>query len=156
MLQAHIIKYLLFDCRHREKSMPLDVSVVLDKIGINFCRHPASLFIFFFFSAVPQRMLKPTEAQQMEALWQSMSNILWTIGENQKVFVVLPGEIPHIPHSHAYFQDSVTEKLYFFEFIQLDDLQIFLKRFLYYVSDCLSVVRIYYSLTILGQCGRSD
>lgn len=27
VLQAHIIKYLLFDCRHREKSLPLDVSV---------------------------------------------------------------------------------------------------------------------------------
>lgn len=79
-------------------------------------------------------MLKPTEAQQLEALWQSMANILWTIGEHQKVIVVLPGEIPHIPHSHTYFQDSVTEKLYFFEFIQLDDLQIFLKRYLYYVS----------------------
>lgn len=70
----------------------------------------------------------------MEALWHSMANILWAIGEQQKVTVVLPGEIPHIPHSHSYFQDSVTEKLYFFEFIQLDDLQIFLKRFLCYVS----------------------
>ena len=70
----------------------------------------------------------------MEALFQSMANILWNIGERQKVIVVLPGEIPHIPHSHTYFQDSVTEKLYFFEFIQLDDLQIFLKRYLYYVS----------------------
>lgn len=85
---------------------------------------------------VIRRMLKPTEAQQLEALWQSMANILWTIGERQKVIVVLPGEIPHIPHSHSYFQDSVTEKLYFFEFIQLDDLQIFLKRYLYYVSVC--------------------
>lgn len=70
----------------------------------------------------------------MEALCQSMANILWNIGERQKVIVVLPGEIPHIPHSHSYFQDSVTEKLYFFEFIQLHDLQIFLKRYLYYVS----------------------
>lgn len=82
-------------------------------------------------------MLKPNEAQQMEALWQSMANILWNIGERQKVLVVLPGDIPHIPHSHTYFQDSVTEKLYFFEFLQLDDLQIFLKRYLYYVSITL-------------------
>lgn len=79
-------------------------------------------------------MLKPNEAQQMEALWQSMARILWNIGEQVKVLIVLPGDIPHIPHSHTYFQDSVTEKLYFFEFIQLDDLQIFLKRFLYFVS----------------------
>lgn len=79
-------------------------------------------------------MLKPTEAQQTEALWEAMANILWNIGEKTKVTVVLPGEIPHIPHSHTYFQDSVTEKLYLFEITQLDDLQIFIKRYLFYVS----------------------
>lgn len=130
VLQAHIMKYLLFDCRSREKSLPLDVSVTRVIPRVPFIVNillPSS-------SSSSCSMLKPTEAQQLEALWQSMANILWSIGERQRVVVVLPGEIPHIPHSHTYFQDSVTEKLYFFEFIQLDDLQIFLKRYLYYVS----------------------
>lgn len=30
VLQAHIIKYLLFDCRSKEKSLPLDVSVGIE------------------------------------------------------------------------------------------------------------------------------
>lgn len=43
VLQAHIIKYLLFDCRSREKSLPLDVSVLRGAFisslvgGINSC-----------------------------------------------------------------------------------------------------------------------
>ncbi|GAB0098483.1 Ubiquitin carboxyl-terminal hydrolase MINDY [Sergentomyia squamirostris] len=105
VLQAFIIKYFLFDSRAMEKSLPLDV------------------------------LLKPTEAQQHEALWRSISTILWMIGEKQHVKVVLPGEIPHIPHSHTYFQDSVTEKLYFFEFTNLEDLQIFIKRFLFFFLE---------------------
>lgn len=57
------------------------------------------------------QLLKPTEAEQTTALWSSMSEILWNIGEKQSAIVVLPGEIPHIPHSHTYFQDNVTEKV---------------------------------------------
>lgn len=80
------------------------------------------------------RLLKPTEAEQADALWSAMSEILWMIGEKSKAIVSLPGDIPHIAHSHKYFQDTVTEKLYLFEITSLDDLQIFLKRYLVYVS----------------------
>lgn len=58
-----------------------------------------------------RRMLKPNELQQTEALLAAMSEILWNIGEKTKVIVVLPGDAPLIPHSHTYFQDSVTEKV---------------------------------------------
>lgn len=63
-----------------------------------------------------------------------MAEILWNVGEKTKAIVTLPGEIPHISHSHVYFQDSVTEKLYLFEIENLEELQIFIKRFLFYVS----------------------
>lgn len=57
------------------------------------------------------RLLKPTETQQNEALLDSMAEILWNVGEKSQVTVVVPGELPHIQHSHTYFQDSVTEKV---------------------------------------------
>lgn len=81
-----------------------------------------------------------------------MSEILWNIGEKTQVTIVLPGDNPHVVHSHSYFQDSVTEKvywvliksieirtqfffqLYLFELTQLEDVQIFLKRHLHFVS----------------------
>jgi ubiquitin carboxyl-terminal hydrolase MINDY-3/4 len=69
------------------------------------------------------------------ALWNSISEILWNVGEKTKVNVCLPGDVPHISHSHAYFQDNVTEKLWIFEFTKLEDLQIFIKRYLFYFTD---------------------
>lgn len=42
---------------------------------------------------------------------ESMADILWNVGEKTQVTVVVPGEMPHIQHSHTYFQDSVTEKV---------------------------------------------
>lgn len=57
------------------------------------------------------RLLKPTEAQQNEALIAAISEILWNIGEKTKVIIALTGETNLIPHSHTYFQDSVTEKV---------------------------------------------
>lgn len=57
------------------------------------------------------RLLKPTESQQNEALIAAISEILWNIGEKTKVMVALTGETNLIPHSHTYFQDSVTEKV---------------------------------------------
>lgn len=80
------------------------------------------------------QMLKPSEVEQQTALWTAISEMLWNVGERQKVIVVLPGDVPHIQHSHTYFQDSVTEKLYLFEFVSREELQIFIKRYLYYVS----------------------
>lgn len=58
-------------------------------------------------------MLKPNEMQQTEALIAALSEIIWNIGEKSKVVVALPGDAIHIPHSHTYFQDSVTEKVIF-------------------------------------------
>lgn len=80
------------------------------------------------------RLLRPADGQQSDALLAAMSEILWHVGEKAKVTVVLPGETPHISHSHTYFQDSVTERLFLFHFNDLEDLQIFLKRYLYFVS----------------------
>lgn len=60
-----------------------------------------------------EKLLKPTESEQTMALWNSISEILWNVGEKTKTFVCLPGDVPHISHSHAYFQDNVTEKVSF-------------------------------------------
>lgn len=78
-------------------------------------------------------MLKPTECEQQQALWTAISEILWNIGERQKVIVGMPGDIPHLQHTNAYFQDGVTEKIYLFEFVAREELQIFIKRYLYHV-----------------------
>lgn len=104
VIQAFVIKHLLFDRRSKEKSVPIE------------------------------QLLRPNEDEQQIALWTSISSMLWNIGEKQRAEVVLPGDVPHIPHSHNYFQDSVTERLYMFEFTKLEDLQIFIKRYLHYVS----------------------
>lgn len=81
VIQAFIIKYFIFDNRPKEKSVPLE------------------------------KLLKPTESEQIMAMWNSISEILWNVGEKTKTIVCLPGDVPHISHSHAYFQDNVTEKV---------------------------------------------
>lgn len=111
VLQAFIIKYFIFDCKPRDKSV------------------------------VMEELLKPTEAEQAQALYLAISDILWNIGEKTKALIVLPGENSLIPHSHAYFQDNVTEKLFFFEFTKLDEMQIFMKRYLPYVSDSFDLLK---------------
>ncbi|XP_037050294.1 inactive ubiquitin carboxyl-terminal hydrolase MINDY-4B isoform X1 [Bradysia coprophila] len=106
VLQAYIMKNIIFDLRPKDKkSVPIEF------------------------------LLKPNESQQNEALIAAMSEILWNIGEKTQVTTVLPGENPHVVHSHSYFQDSVTEKLYLFQLTKLEDLQIFLKRHLHYYTD---------------------
>lgn len=80
-------------------------------------------------------LLQPTEVQQAEALLNAMADILWMISERTKVCVVLPGEVAHIVHSQTYFLDGVTEKLMLFDVHSLEDLQILLKRYLYFVSE---------------------
>lgn len=81
VIQAFIIKYFIFDNRPKEKSVPLE------------------------------KLLRPTDSEQVMALWNSISEILWNVGEKTKTIVCLPGDVPHISHSHAYFQDNVTEKV---------------------------------------------
>lgn len=71
----------------------------------------AFFLIFSLFRLLEFRLLKPNESQQTDALIAAISEILWCIAEKVKVIVVLPGETPHIVHSHTYFQDSVTERV---------------------------------------------
>lgn len=108
-----------------------------------------------------------------------MAEILWNVGEKTKAIVTLPGEIPHISHSHVYFQDSVTEKvygfgtsfwkklinysyfqLYLFELTNLEELQIFIKRFLFYVSvftmSLVHLVNIFFTCSLPKVQGLSS
>ncbi|XP_070505107.1 inactive ubiquitin carboxyl-terminal hydrolase MINDY-4B-like [Chironomus tepperi] len=105
VVQAFLIKYFIFDNRPKEKSVPLD------------------------------KLLKPTESEQVAAMWNSLSEILWNVGDKTKVNVCLPGDSPHISHSQSYFQDNITEKLSIFEFNKLEDLQIFIKRYVFFFTD---------------------
>lgn len=57
------------------------------------------------------RCLKPSKQQQLDALCKSFTEILWKIGENEKVIVSLPQEKSYVPHSLNYFQDNITEKV---------------------------------------------
>lgn len=59
------------------------------------------------------RLLRPNAQQQTEALLATMVEILMIIAEKSKVTIVLPGNEAYIPHSISYFQDSVTEKVFF-------------------------------------------
>lgn len=49
--------------------------------------------------------------QQIDALLNAMAEILWSVGEKSKVIIPLPGDVIFIPHSHTYFQDTVTERV---------------------------------------------
>lgn len=62
VVQAFLIKYFIFDNRPKEKSVPLD------------------------------KLLKPTESEQVAAMWNSLSEILWNVGDKTKVNVCLPGD----------------------------------------------------------------
>ncbi|XP_023711806.1 inactive ubiquitin carboxyl-terminal hydrolase MINDY-4B isoform X5 [Cryptotermes secundus] len=105
VVQGHIIKHLLFEKRGKDQ-------------------HPR-----------PDMMLKPSRIRQIEALWTAIADILWRIGEKSKCSVVLPQDLVHVPHSHKYLQDGITEKLNIFEFTDLEDLQIFIKRHIYIFED---------------------
>jgi len=55
--------------------------------------------------------MKPSKQQQLEALCKTLTEILWKIGENNKVIICLPQEKSYVPHSLNYFQDNVTERV---------------------------------------------
>uniref|UniRef100_A0A1B6CE23 Ubiquitin carboxyl-terminal hydrolase MINDY n=1 Tax=Clastoptera arizonana TaxID=38151 RepID=A0A1B6CE23_9HEMI len=82
-------------------------------------------------SQSPEQLLKASLIRQIEALLSAICDILWRIGEATKATLCLPQEVVYIPHSHNYFQDSITEKLHIFDFTNKEDLQIFLKRYIY-------------------------
>lgn len=69
------------------------------------------MFVLVFTIWRNPRLLKPNEVQQIDALLTAMSEVLWGIGEKAKVIVPLPGDVVLFPHSHTYFQDTVTERV---------------------------------------------
>ncbi|XP_046820221.1 probable ubiquitin carboxyl-terminal hydrolase MINDY-4 isoform X2 [Vespa crabro] len=102
----------------------------------------------------PDILLKPSYDRQVEVLCLAISEIIWRcaggfVAHNQnssciassnldiksvsvpKAIVALPQKIPYLQHSVQYFQDGLTETLHLFEFISIEDLQIFIKRYLY-------------------------
>lgn len=112
-LQAHIIKWLLFDSRPQSKDSRS--------------------------SLPPDHYLRPSEERQEEALWRACSEVIWRCaggfthkaGEESKAVVALPSDNVYVQHSSKYYQDGITEKLHFFDFKSLEDLEIFMKRYLY-------------------------
>ncbi|XP_050422611.1 inactive ubiquitin carboxyl-terminal hydrolase MINDY-4B isoform X3 [Adelges cooleyi] len=81
------------------------------------------------------RCLKPSKQQQLDALSRSLTTILWKTGENKQVVICLPQEKSYVSHSLNYFQDNVTEKLHLFELTNVEDLEIFIKRYLHLFQD---------------------
>ncbi|XP_008468037.1 uncharacterized protein LOC103505482 [Diaphorina citri] len=61
-------------------------------------------------SSAPEILLKPTRLKQLEALYTSIADILWRIGEKDKVTVALPSDTAYVAHSLQYFTDNVTER----------------------------------------------
>ncbi|XP_033333724.2 inactive ubiquitin carboxyl-terminal hydrolase MINDY-4B isoform X1 [Megalopta genalis] len=105
--------------------------------------------------ANPESLLKPSYDRQIDVLTSSIAEIIWrcaggfvatssgssanqNISGNANVpraIVVLPQETAYLQHSVQYFQDGLTETLHLFEFESLDDLEIFIKRYLYLFQD---------------------
>ncbi|CAL7939567.1 unnamed protein product [Xylocopa violacea] len=103
----------------------------------------------------PESLLKPSYDRQIDVLTSSIAEIVWRCAggfvvqntgcsPNQSVtgnanvpraVVVLPQETPYVQHSVQYFQDGLTETLHLFEFESLQDLEIFIKRYLYLFQD---------------------
>ncbi|XP_043480672.1 inactive ubiquitin carboxyl-terminal hydrolase MINDY-4B [Leptopilina heterotoma] len=101
-----------------------------------------------------ETLLKPNYDQQMEVLACAIAEIIWrcaggfatqsasSVNLNTvsnisipKAIVTLPQETPYLQHSVQYFQDGLTETLHLFEFTSLEDLEIFIKRYLYLFQD---------------------
>ncbi|XP_060813326.1 inactive ubiquitin carboxyl-terminal hydrolase MINDY-4B isoform X2 [Bombus pascuorum] len=105
--------------------------------------------------ANPESMLKPSYDRQIDVLTLTIAEIIWRCAggfavqstgysPNQSVtgnanapraVVALPQETPYVQHSVQYFQDGLTETLHLFEFDSLEDLEIFIKRYLYLFQD---------------------
>ncbi|XP_017878247.1 inactive ubiquitin carboxyl-terminal hydrolase MINDY-4B isoform X2 [Ceratina calcarata] len=105
--------------------------------------------------ATPESLLKPSYDRQIDVLTASIAEIIWrcaggfavqnigcspnqTVTGNVNVpraVVVLPQDTPYVQHSVQYFQDGLTETLHLFEFESVQDLEIFIKRYLYLFQD---------------------
>ncbi|CAH1643121.1 unnamed protein product [Spodoptera littoralis] len=135
-LQAHVIKWLLFDSRPKTKDNKCDVP--------------------------PDTYLRPSEDRQEEALWRACSEVIWRCGGGNsgqagvepKAVVALPTDHCYVQHSSQYYQDGVTEKLHIFEFTSLEDLQIFLKRYLYLfqTEDGVGALLLLYACVLSRGC----
>ncbi|KAG7199210.1 hypothetical protein KM043_018081 [Ampulex compressa] len=105
--------------------------------------------------STPEVLLKPMYDRQIEGLTAAIAEIIWrcaggftsqsgscSYSQNlmsdqtvPKAVVALPQETPYLQHSVGYFQDGLTETLHLFEFSALEDLHIFVKRYLYLFHD---------------------
>nr|XP_034194734.1 inactive ubiquitin carboxyl-terminal hydrolase MINDY-4B isoform X1 [Osmia lignaria] len=104
--------------------------------------------------ASPESLLKPSYDRQIDVLTSAIAEIIWrcaggfvaqnTGSQNQGVtgnastaraIIALPQEIPYVQHTVRYFQDGLTETLHLFELDSLEDLEIFIKRYLYLFQD---------------------
>ncbi|XP_053601653.1 inactive ubiquitin carboxyl-terminal hydrolase MINDY-4B isoform X5 [Plodia interpunctella] len=135
-LQAHIIKWLLFDSRPLTRD---------NKSALP-----------------PDTYLRPSEDRQEEALWRACSEVIWKCGGGfnpqsgvePKAVVALPSENTYVQHSSHYYQDGITEKLHFFEFKNMEDLQIFVKRYLYLfqIEEGSGALLLLYSVILSRGC----
>ncbi|XP_049949139.1 inactive ubiquitin carboxyl-terminal hydrolase MINDY-4B isoform X1 [Schistocerca serialis cubense] len=105
VVQAQVIKHLLFDSAPRDAQRKVD------------------------------ELLRPTLMQQQEALIHAISTILWRAGEKTCSRVCLPQDLPIVAASQNFLPDGVTEKLHLYEFTTLEDLQIFIKRYSYMFQE---------------------
>ncbi|XP_011148914.2 inactive ubiquitin carboxyl-terminal hydrolase MINDY-4B isoform X1 [Harpegnathos saltator] len=101
------------------------------------------------FRTGPETLLKPSYDRQIEVLTSAISEIIWRCAGGFSVstypnvvsnivpeaVVALPQETPYVQHSVQYFQDGLTETLHLFEFNSLENLEIFIKRYLYLFHD---------------------
>ncbi|XP_020288126.1 protein FAM188B2 isoform X2 [Pseudomyrmex gracilis] len=100
--------------------------------------------------ASSETLLKPSYDRQIEVLTFAIAEIIWrsaggfsvsacpnVVGNNTvpKAVIALPQDTPYLQHSAHYFQDGLTETLHLFEFNSLEDLEIFVKRYLYLFHD---------------------
>ncbi|XP_058797363.1 inactive ubiquitin carboxyl-terminal hydrolase MINDY-4B isoform X2 [Phymastichus coffea] len=97
----------------------------------------------------PDLLLKPSYDKQLEVLNASLAEIVWRCAGGfaaqgagctaglclPRAVVALPQDTPYLQHSVQYFQDGLTETLHLFEFTTLEDLEIFIKRYLYLFQD---------------------
>ncbi|XP_076238324.1 inactive ubiquitin carboxyl-terminal hydrolase MINDY-4B [Calliopsis andreniformis] len=101
----------------------------------------------------PESLLKPSYDRQIDVLTAAIAEIIWrcaggfvaqstsqsqSVAGNTNVLravVVLPQETSYMQHNVQYFQDGLTETLHLFEFESLEDLEIFIKRYLYLFQD---------------------
>ncbi|KAH0946994.1 hypothetical protein HN011_007128 [Eciton burchellii] len=95
----------------------------------------------------PDDLLKPSYDRQIEVLASAIADIIWRCTDGfsvstcpnvvtvPKAVVVLPQDTSYLQHSVHYFQDGLTETLHLFEFNSLEDLEIFIRRYLYLFHD---------------------